>query len=385
MGNDESMFSIIIISYRKFDFIYQAIDSVLQQNYTNIELIISDDGSIDFPEHNIKKYIDKHKKNNINSVIIHREKENCGTVKHLNNVKPYINGKYYMILAADDMLYDSNVIDQFVLGFGKAPMNCYIQMSQTGMYDYELKNLDYYYLIPNVRKVLEENNNNLDLYNLIVYMPFLPTNSTCFRREFIELYGDFDEKYKLIEDSPMHLRISRQNWLIHYENFVGVKHRDGGISHGSINGISKSNYWFMCDLLMMRNEEKKYYHLLKPEVRSKVKCFVKSERLRLEPQIWEYEKKPKILNVIHHPVYYSIGLLQRIADKGLSLLKILTLVILFICFNGPNINKFLNNNFSLSDNFILHFVIIPALVCYVICFIGRGLAKIECFPQDLAC
>lgn len=383
MGN-ESMFSIIIISYRKFDFIYQAIDSVLLQNYNNIELIISDDGSVDFPEHNIKRYIDKRKKNNIKNVIIHREKENCGTVKHLNNVKPYINGKYYMILAADDILYDSTVIEQFALGFDKAPMNCYIQMSQTGMYDYELNKLDYYYLIPNVRKVLEENN-SLDLYNLVAYMPFLPTNSTCFRREFIELYGEFDEKYKLIEDSPMHLRISRQKWLIHYENFVGVKHRDGGISHGSINGISKSNYWFMCDLLRMRKEEKKYYHLLRPEVRSKVKCFVKSERLRLEPQIWEYEKKPKILNVIHHPAYYSIGILQRIADKGLNLLKMLSLVIIIICFNEPILNRFLNINLSLDNNMVLQFIILFTLLCYVICYIGRGLAKIECFPQDLAC
>ena len=54
--------SAIILCYHKFDFIYDAILSVLEQDYESIELIISDDGSPHFPEDDIRAFIQKNKK-----------------------------------------------------------------------------------------------------------------------------------------------------------------------------------------------------------------------------------------------------------------------------------------------------------------------------------
>ena len=84
--------SVIICCYRRFQFIYEAIDSVLSQSYGAIELLISDDGSDNFPEKKIRNYIEKHKGENIKNVIINHETQNQGTVRHLNHARRLVHG-----------------------------------------------------------------------------------------------------------------------------------------------------------------------------------------------------------------------------------------------------------------------------------------------------
>ncbi len=80
---EKELFSVIVLCYRKFEFVYEAIDSVLKQKYSNIELIVSDDGSDEFPEEKILNFIKANKKENISRVIINHEKKNLGTVRHI--------------------------------------------------------------------------------------------------------------------------------------------------------------------------------------------------------------------------------------------------------------------------------------------------------------
>ena len=52
--------SIIMPTYNDKDSIVETFDSVINQTYTNWELIIIDDGSTDNTEEVIKNYIEKH-------------------------------------------------------------------------------------------------------------------------------------------------------------------------------------------------------------------------------------------------------------------------------------------------------------------------------------
>ena len=52
----EPMFTVGIVSYKNYNLIRDAIDSVFIQNYPNIELIVSNDGSDDFGEQNLREY-----------------------------------------------------------------------------------------------------------------------------------------------------------------------------------------------------------------------------------------------------------------------------------------------------------------------------------------
>lgn len=244
---------MIILCYRKFEHLYTAIDSAIAQDYPNIELIVSDDGSPEFPRSDIETYITKEKGENITNVLIRQEEVNCGTVRHLNHAIAECHGSYIVALAGDDALYNKNVLSAYVEGFSRAPENCYIEMAHTAMYDTTLTELESYYLKPVVQEAIErtETDSSDLLKVLIKYGACLPSTSTCFTRTFFERFGKFDEKYALIEDYPMHIRLAEEGWIIHFENFVAIKHRNGGISHGRENTKRKSALLYFTDFERM--------------------------------------------------------------------------------------------------------------------------------------
>jgi len=151
-----------------------------------------------------------------------------------------------MFLAADDCLYDSNVVSNYVKGFEKSDKDTLIEMAQTAMYDESLTILESYYLRPHVRSLLEQNDSE-GLYEALLRYPYLPTTSTFFKREVFKVMGKFNENYVLIEDVPFHFEIAKRGMAIHYENFIAIKHRHGGISHGQSNALSASKVQYYTD------------------------------------------------------------------------------------------------------------------------------------------
>ena len=98
----KGVITVILLSYNTGEMLYDAIDSVLMQDYPFIELIVADDGSEIFPRERIEKYIQERKRNNIiDCTIIHR-KRNVGTVKNINRALKISKGEYIRILGGDD-------------------------------------------------------------------------------------------------------------------------------------------------------------------------------------------------------------------------------------------------------------------------------------------
>jgi len=251
-----AVFSVIILCYKRFEYLYSAIDSVLSQDYPEIELIISDDCSPEFPREKARRYIKEHKGKNIVRTVIRREPKNGGTVRHLNHAVQTCSGDYIIALAGDDMLQDTRVLSRYVAGFSHVPKGCLIEMAQTAMYDEEMKNVEYFYASPAVQAALRETKESTEalLHLLIRDGPCLPSTSTCFQRDFFKKYGYFDETYSLVEDYPTHVRLVQEGCTIHYENFVAVKHRHGGISHGQKNTASKTAALYFQDIKKMTEE-----------------------------------------------------------------------------------------------------------------------------------
>ena len=135
---NKPLFSVVVLVYRHYEHLKTAVNSVLEQDYENIELIISDDGSSNFPARKIEEYIEQNKRENIRSVTVRCEPQNVGTVRHINHVKEYCKGQYLIFLAGDDALYNAQVLTNYYEGFQKAPEGCCIEMAQTAMFDLSL-------------------------------------------------------------------------------------------------------------------------------------------------------------------------------------------------------------------------------------------------------
>lgn len=94
--------SICIPAYNNRDVIEKTIDSILNQTYTNIELVIVDDNSKDDTYEILKKIDD-------DRVRILRNEQNLGMVGNWNKCVRETKGELVKLVCADDILVPESI------------------------------------------------------------------------------------------------------------------------------------------------------------------------------------------------------------------------------------------------------------------------------------
>lgn len=222
------LFTIVITHYNQEKYIYEAIDSILNQSYNNIELLITDDCSKSFSKEKILEYITEEKRENIKSVDFVINTENLGTVKTLNKAIRKSKGKYISFFAADDKLNNEEVIENYVKAFKK--YNKKIITGQSFEYDHSLQINRGPYV--NVRNALKNNKkSSTKLFIEMIKNCLYASGATAYDTSIFKEYGYFDEKYKLVEDWTYWLFILKKGVMIHFIDYPILNHREGGVSH----------------------------------------------------------------------------------------------------------------------------------------------------------
>jgi len=103
MSNEQKPVSILMVNYNYGNFITQAVQSIVEQTYNPLEIIIVDDGSNDGSVETIKLLKQKHKDRFTKFKTLFL-KENSGINSALNQGISLVNGEATIILDADDML-----------------------------------------------------------------------------------------------------------------------------------------------------------------------------------------------------------------------------------------------------------------------------------------
>lgn len=130
---DKPLLTFSILSYNNYKYIKEALDSVFMQDYPNIQLIISNDGSTDFDEEDIVRYIGEKRKENITQIIINNNERKFGLIRNLDYCRKYARGEFIMFMAADDALLDKSVLSRYIEEFEKLGENAVIVSSKIAM------------------------------------------------------------------------------------------------------------------------------------------------------------------------------------------------------------------------------------------------------------
>lgn len=330
--NKTELYTIILTHYNQVKYIEEALNSIFFQTYKNIQLIVIDDCSKEFEKSKIEKFIEKNRKNNITDYKVIKNDKNLGTVKSLNYALNFSKGEYIQFFAADDALYNENVVENFVNSFHKNQEN--IITSQCLMYDQQLKKIYAKGIDSEKVSLLNEKTAN-DQYKSVAFSCLYGAGATAYRKKIFEKHGKFCEKYKLVEDWSYFLHVTKNNEKILYENFISLKHREGGTSH-SLHGKKTTplhvKYYYMDILKIFENEIlnnlNNFNKLEKIEIidsyRNHVQYYLKSlPELR--------EEKNKIIHNLYkrNPHYLFIRAIKKILRMFFYNKKIINSIIIY--------------------------------------------------------
>ena len=169
--------SCILTTYNRCDLLKRSLDSILNQTYKNLEILIIDDCSSDNTEKFVKSYNDKR-------IIYIRHNSNKGLAQSRNTGIENSSGKYFAFLDDDDEWFPNKIEQQLELFQNSDLKN--LGMVMCGMRRINGKNFI---------DQKESLRGNL-LYKLLIDQP-LVGNGSCalIKSEIYKKYGGFDVRY----------------------------------------------------------------------------------------------------------------------------------------------------------------------------------------------
>jgi len=202
MPNNQ-LVTVICLCYNQEDYVVECLNSVLNQSYPFIELIIADDCSTDNSKKTIIKWLEK----NPEIQFISNE-TNLGNTKSFNKALEFAKGKYIIDLAADDVLLPECVASQIRafntssfknLGvvYGNAEL-----ISENGSFN------SYYFPVNAQKKVIQKRITG-DVYeNVLSDFYSMCSVSAMIKKSVLDHLGGYDESLAY-EDLDFWIRASR--------------------------------------------------------------------------------------------------------------------------------------------------------------------------------
>lgn len=249
----EPLVSIIVITYNCGKYVIETLESIKDQSYKNIELIVSDDGSSDNTVATCKEWISNNHERFIRTVLIDHP-INTGIPANCNRGIKAAKGEWIKLIAGDDLFFP-DAIENYI-SFLQKNKNCLVLHSKVNPFSQE--NLKYRAISDGRIDLKSCKINRPDItaqeqFQCLLRVNVVAAPTILFHRTVFDKVGYFDERLKLWEDRPMLLKITGNNIKLHYVDFSSVKYR----VHDASVQISKDS----SKLLSYFNIEKsKFYY-----------------------------------------------------------------------------------------------------------------------------
>ena len=206
--------SIGVPVYNTAKYIEQTLDSIKNQTYSNIEIIVVDDGSTDDSKAKVESWS---KKNNVDVNLISNQR-NLGLTQACNIILSNAKGKYLQKVDADDILLGTK-IERHIQVLERLGEETALVYSDVNLID-ENSNLikqDYF------DRLEYDGKKSGDTYLDLLKINFIPNPSVLARIDVIKKLGGYDNDL-LFEDWDLWLRITAK-YKIFFDSAVTCCYR----------------------------------------------------------------------------------------------------------------------------------------------------------------
>ena len=214
--NNLPLVSVVVPCYNHEKYVKETIESIINQTYKNIELIVIDDGSKDNSVEAIKEMIPACEKRFPRFEFRHRE--NKGLCKTLNEALKWCNGQYVSFIASDDIMRTYKIEEQVEY------LEKYTEtIGVFGAVEVLYKN--------GYKKEIVANKKSYSFDDIFLHKHNLPAPTSMIRIENIKKIGGFREDF-IIEDWVMWLDLTKDGGKLDYLDrvFASYRRHDGNLS-----------------------------------------------------------------------------------------------------------------------------------------------------------
>lgn len=222
----ENLVSVIIPTYNRKHTICHSLESVLNQTYSNIEVIIVDDGSTDNTSTLIKAYSD-------NRIQYIYKATNQGVAAARNTGIALASGEYIAFQDSDDIWHPDKLEKQLHL-MNKFPNAsfCYHKIQ------YQLDQT-HSLILPDETVPYENKIGNI--YGQMLHDNLIPAPALLARSSMIQKNGFFDTSFPALEDYDFALRLSKAGEAVFVDEILlDAQYSTNGVSGNPVNYLLAS-------------------------------------------------------------------------------------------------------------------------------------------------
>ena len=191
-GSERVKFSVCIPTYNRARFLKEAIESVLNQTYSNFELIVYDDGSTDGTEEVVRSFADRR-------IRYYRASENRGR-PYARNSCIELSKNSWLVWLDDDDTMEPELLSRYALAINEYPQ-VKIFYPKFFYIRNELENstgkvscCDYY-------------RNRKEIIRRLMRTTPIPNPGVCVHKSLYERYGKYDNEFLRAQDYEFWFRV----------------------------------------------------------------------------------------------------------------------------------------------------------------------------------
>lgn len=240
IGLNKKLVSVIIPTYNRKERLIKCINSVLTQNYENIEIIIIDDHSSDGTVEQVKKIKDSR-------IILITNEDNYGSNVSRNIGLKKASGDFIAFLDDDDVWYRNKLITQVE----------FLDKSEYGMvysgYDIYIDNKLFKSVIPAHHDQLDR----VILGNNIIGSP-----TPLIKKEILNLIGGYDESLTHCQDWELWIRVAHATKIYCINEILARYNIHGDQKSSNVIGLLNSREYIFNKYFNFMSFKIKAIHLL---------------------------------------------------------------------------------------------------------------------------
>jgi glycosyltransferase involved in cell wall biosynthesis len=219
--------TILVVSYNSGQFITETLESIYNQTWKEIELIVTDDCSNDDTVSICSRWL-KENGHRFFSYYLLTSPENTGVTANASRGLRAATGEWVKLLGADDTLKPTCVEDNMV--WIASHPETQVLFSRVEVFQNVIKKENSIKIIPkdpyNRKSILYPDRNANSQYRMLLVCDRIHFSPSVFlNREILISSGGFDERFRMLEDYPLWLNLTRSGCKLFFMNKVTVNYR----------------------------------------------------------------------------------------------------------------------------------------------------------------